>query len=390
MKPRLALNMIIGPGDAQMLNRLMSSFDMKKLFDEIVLVRTTNDPEVIQVINQFADKTSYYEWCTPAFPKGNFGGARDAARLMTSSEYIIWLDADDMLSSEDDLLKVFVKLRTFFEMHPDIDYFVCPYILTLSEEGVPVNVLSRERIFKRQTTICWEKPVHEQLTIDTEVHKRVDLKGLDVVHCPLKDGKVSAARNLEILELEYWKHARDDRHNAFYYARDLIQSDRWEPAIPVLVDYIDTFDGDLRCLYEAAQMLAKYFLYKQAPGAPTLCETTSPLAEKYARLCLSITEENAEPLAILGDTYISKRRNKDAIKMFKLAIAKKFGTGSLQDRVYYEEIPARRLSDLFICENELEQAIWYNKVARKHAPNDKQLIEQRKVIITKLGETICQ
>ena len=96
------------------------------------------------------------------------------------------------------------------------------------------------------------------------------------------------------------------------------------------------------------------------------------------------------PLAILGDAYISQRRNKDAIKMFKAAISKQFGTGSLQDRSYYEEIPARRLSELFYVENELEQAIWYNKVAMKHASDDKQLLAQRKEIITKLWKTICQ
>ena len=74
--------------------------------------------------------------------------------------------------------------------------------------------------------------------------------------------------------------------------------------------------------------------------------------------------------------------------MFKQAMTKQFGTGSLQDRSFYEEMPARRLAELFVWENELEQAIWYNKVAMKHCPEDKNLIEQRKKIITKLQETV--
>ena len=392
MKTRLALNMIIGPNDGQVLSRLMSSYDMKQLFDEIVLVRTTNDPEVIQVINQYADKTNYFEWTSEEYPKGNFGGARDAARLMTDSEWIMWLDADDMISSSDDLGKVFRRLKQTLAIHGERDYFVCPYILTLSADGEPLNALSRERIFKRHSTIRWEKPVHEQFTINPEIHKRADLNGIDIVHCPMKDGKTSASRNLEILEVEYWKHAREDRHVSFYYARDLIQAEKWECAVPVLVDFIDTFHDDLRCVYEASLMLAKYFMYKQGAEKDkvTLCETTSPIAERYARLCMSITDANAEPLTILGDAYISQRRNQDSIRMFKTAISKKFGTGSLQDRSYYEEVPARRLSELFIWENELEQAIWYNKVAAKHAPDDKHLIEQRKKIITKLWETVCQ
>lgn len=389
MKQRLALNMIVGAGDGPVLNRLMSSYDMKSLFDEIVIVRTTDDQEVISVINQYADKTTKFEWNTEDFPKGNFGGARDAARLLTNSEWIMWLDSDDMLASEEDIEKIFNRIKSILVAHSDRDYFVCPYILGISDKGEPTNVISRERIFKRQSTIQWIKPIHEQLTINTEIHKRADLNGLDILHCPVKTGEQSAIRNIEILENEYLK-SNKERHDAFYYGRDLIQLDRWENAVSILVDFIETANEDLSCVYDASLLIAKFFMYKQLPDKKqtSLCETTSPIAEQYARICLSITESNAEPYTVLGDVYISQRRNRDAIRMFKQAMTKQFGTGSLQDRSFYEEMPARRLAELFVWENELEQAIWYNKVAMKHCPEDKNLIEQRKKIITKLQETV--
>jgi hypothetical protein len=388
---RLALNMIVGPSDGEVLNRLMSSCNMKKLFDEIVIVRTTNDPVVINVINQYADKTAYFEWNTKEYPKGNFGGARDLARQITYSEWIMWLDADDMIvSAENDLEKIFKKIHTVLGQNSDRDYFVCPYVLTLSKEGIPENVLSRERIFKRESTIQWKKPVHEQLTINLEVHKRADLSGLEILHCPTKDGKTSAARNLEILEIEYLKNVRE-RHDSFYYARDLVQADLKEKAVPILVDFVNTANDDIRCVYEAALILARYFMYNQGDkNLTTLCETTSGIAESYARLCLSITELNAEPFVILGDVYISQRRNSDAIRMFKRAISKQFGTGGLQDKQYYEEVPSRRLSELFLWENELEQAIWYNKIALKYSPDDQKLFGQKKAIVLKLLESICR
>jgi hypothetical protein len=390
---RLALNMIVGPGDAGVLLRLFSSIDMRKLFDEIVLIRTTNDQDVIDIINCYADKTNYFEWSTPEFPNGNFGEARDMARKLTNSEWIMWLDSDDMLSSESDLETVFNKIKKVLSEHTDRDYFVCPYILTINPDGSPENVLSRERIFKRESTIKWMKPVHEQLTINTEIHKRADLTGLEIVHCPMKDGKVSALRNLKILTNEYLSKIHGDRHMAFYYARDSIQADMWRQAVPVLVDFINTFEDDLRNVYEASLQLARFFLYKQGDEESkkiVLCQTTSPIAEKYARMCIAMTDVNAEPFSVLGDIYISQKRNVDAIKMFKTAMSKKFGTGSLQDKQYYEKLPAKRLAELYIQENELEQALWYNKVALKHDEKNVCLIDQRKKIVEKLYGNFCQ
>lgn len=393
MKTRLALNMIVGPGDAVVLNRLMSSYDMNKLFDEIVLVSTTNDPDVSSVINKYADKTNYFEWITPEYPEGNFGGARDMARQLTNSEWIMWLDADDMLSSESDLEKVFIKIKDVLNEHQDRDYFVCPYILTINPDGSPENVLLRERIFKRKSSIKWVKPVHEQLTINTKIHKRADLNGIEVIHLPIKDGKTSAVRNLKILTSEYLNKNNKNRHSTFYYARDSIQAGYLKQAVPVLVDFINTFGDDLQNVYEASLQLARYFLYKQGDEVSTkisLCKTTSPIAEKYIRLSLAITDINAEPFVVLGDIYIAQNRNIDAIKMFKIAMSKKFGTGSLQDKQYYEEIPAKRLAELYIIGNELEQALWYNKVALKHDEKDEYLILQRKKIVERLYVNICK
>jgi Glycosyl transferase family 2 len=385
---RLALNTIVGPGDGSLLARLMSQYDMRKLFDEIVLVRTTDDPEVINVINQFADKTAKFEWCTPEFPKGNFGGARNMALQMTDSEWVMWLDSDDMLASDEDIEKVFKRIHVVLKEHADRDYFVCPYILSVDPEGNPTNKLDRERIFKRASTIKWDKPAHEQLTVNLEIHKRADLNGLDILHFPAKSGETSAARNVEILENEYWKGC--DRHTAFYLARDLVQLEKWERAVPLLVDFINTAHDDIRLIYESALMLAKFFLYKQGKEKVSLCETTAAIAERYIRICLAVTDTNAEPYAVLGDSYIAQQKRQEAIRMFKLAMSKPFGSGSLKDRAYYEEIPARRLSEVLIWENDLEQALWYNKIAMKHDSKAPALIEQRKKIINKLQETICQ
>ena len=389
MMIRFALNMIMGKGDGPIARRFFESYDMRKLFDEIVIVTThEKDEEVRAVINQFADKTANFKWEAEDHPYGDFAGARNMSLQMTNSEYVMWLDSDDVIPIEG-IDICFSKIRQVVAANPDRDYFTAPYVLTIKPDGTAGNVFTRERVFRRASGIHWKGVVHEQLTILPSTHKRADFVGLDVVHLPKKSSRDSLIRNLKILEHEYYTDPTN-RHYAFYLARDLIQDNQWPQAVSILTNFVDSMQDDLSNIYDACLFLSKFFLYKQNPGEDnTICQDTAMLAERYLRICFSITQDTAEPLVILGDARIAGEDLYGAVKLFQAAISKKFGTGPLQDKAYYEEYPAQRLAGLFKKTGDLEQALWYNKVALKHAPKDDFLLSQRKNIIENLKETIC-
>lgn len=389
MMIRIALNMIMGKGDGPIARRFFESFDMRKLFDEIVLVTTDEkDEDVRAVINQYADKTGNFKWEDKDHPYGDFGGARNMALQLTNSEYIMWLDSDDVIPIEG-IEICFMKIREVVAANLDRDYFVAPYVLTINKDGSAGNVFSRERMFRRASGIKWKGVVHEQLTILPSTHKRADFVGLDVVHLPKKSSRDSLIRNLKILESEYFIDP-ENKHYAFYFARDLIQDGQWTAAVPIIINMVNTLKDDLSNIYDACLFLAKFFLYKQSPGKDDcLCQDTSVLAERYLRVCFSISQDNAEPLVILGDVKIAEGNTKSATELFKAAISKKFGTGPLQDKAYYEEYPAQRLAGLYQKTGDLEQALWYNKVALKHGPEDVYLLSQRKTIIENLKDQLC-
>ena len=136
---RIALNMIMGKGDGPIARRFFESFDMRKLFDEIVLVTTDEkDEDVRAVINQYADKTGNFKWEDKDHPYGDFGGARNMALQLTNSEYIMWLDSDDVIPIEG-IEICFMKIREVVAANLDRDYFVAPYVLTINKDNPEAN-----------------------------------------------------------------------------------------------------------------------------------------------------------------------------------------------------------------------------------------------------------
>ena len=386
-KKTLALNMIVGPNDAGLLERCLSNGNLYKFFDEIILIPTTNDRQVIAVVENYATKWEYFPWFTDSYPCGNFGGARNKALEFTKSDYVMWLDCDDIID-ESGIEEKFNKLRNYIDEN-EKSIYVMPYILKINSDGLPEEMILRERIINNKANIKWKYPVHEQLTIDWEIHSRVDLTGLEILHLPLKMEKESVNRNLQILGNEYFK-GDADLHLQYYFARELFNSGDRASSIPILMELINNYDGKLKSIYDVCMLVANYFIYTKVneDSKANLREDTLDIGESIIRIAIAAVDQNAEPFVYFGDIQYGRKNYQAAIDWYKQAMTKKLGTGYLQNKAYYEEIPARRLSNLYHCINENEQAIWYNKLALNHSPNEQFLRNERKEIIKELVNTL--
>lgn len=385
----ISLSMIVGPNDAAELDRCLSSFDVKKVFDEVVIVTTTLEQAVWDVAKKYADKIDYYEWSTPRYPFGDFGGARNHSLRLTSGDYVMWLDADDVLTG--DVEKQFRNLRNLLNDY-DKDLLVIPYILAEDEKGNPKAMLMRERIFKRASGIRWRYAVHEQLTVDLGRHTHAEVKGIKVVHRPAKIAAVGTNRNLAILENEYLANGPAHPHYQYYFARDLISSGNRKAAISILIDYLNTADVADPNIFNACRELADYFLYANEKGMyDHIRKDCLKQAIKFSNLAEQFGASYAEPKVFLGDIFKVGDNLAKAEKYYKSALYTKYGTGGMQYASFYEEIPANRLMDLYAENNRLEESLFYAKVAIERRPENEHAKELRKNIITELAkELVCQ
>lgn len=383
----LALNIIAGANDGDLLNRLLSSFDCRNFFDEIVIVCTTKDQRVNEVAAKYTDKVFQRPWTSERYPYGDFGGARQQALDNTVSDYVMWLDCDDLVKVKKDYATTFSSLRFALTRFAGFDFFTMRYVTDKTADGLDLTAVVRERIWKRSSCARWEHPCHEQLVF-SDHHRHAPLTGAHIEHNPVKAAGESINRNLKILEHEYRNYRT--RHAMYYYARDLVVAGRFEEAVPMLCEIVQLFDGDTQYLYESCMDLAKIYLYdKQHEGSLSrIKHETVDIAERYLRIAIETCSANAEPYVYLGDLWQAKNKIDESVLAYKTAMGKDYGNGSIQQAAYYEPLPAMRLAKIFADRGELEQAIWYNKLATDHFKTDIGL-KQDRIDLAKKHCDIC-
>ena len=114
-----------------------------------LLVILEDDTKEIAI--KYTDKVYDFEWVN------DFAKARNFSFSKATKDYIMWLDADDVILDEDiEKIKILKKILT-----PDIDMVMFKYNLNLDENGIPALSYYRERIVKRSKGYKWISPIHE-------------------------------------------------------------------------------------------------------------------------------------------------------------------------------------------------------------------------------------
>lgn len=389
----LALNMIVGPNDAQVLERCLKSLDAKNFFDEIVICLTSNDEEVRRVAEKYTDKLPRYEWGRdPEYPFGNFAAARNVALEATKSSFVWWTDADDVMPER--IRKNMDTIKKYVDQS-QLEFYFANYDLNFDEYDQAVEVTIRERIFRNRKDIRWTSPVHEQITELLEITPgkcgTAFLKNFVIDHRPLRVGVESTVRNLRIMEHEK-QMGRMDKYLKYHYAKELLvhayatnDSEREAKAIKCFEELIKEKGGTNDRLASICVLLARHYCRQHQYDRCQPRELQK--ANTYARLAISFIDVLAEPYVILGDIFAFQNKAVDAIPYYKKAMSKKFDSLTVQNVIYYEELPSRRLFDIYDLQGEKELALWYSRLVLKHAPNDLDILRQRQAILIALTQS---
>lgn len=368
---RIALNMIVGPGDAKLLNRCLMAFDAKNTFSEIILVPTTDDIDVWQVCKQWTEQLYPFTWESIRYPHGNFAGARNLALQNTKAEYVMWLDCDDLPSSG------------FTETFPTIEQVLGRFDIFTFDYVVQVEsslLTRRERVWRRRPTLFWQYPVHEQLTVNRNTHTMAHIGNLQIVHSPEKKEVRSSSRNLRILEHEY-KKSPESFVASFYYFRELLYVDN-KKAINGLQELVD-------CHEKAnPDILAQICVL--------LCEHFSSLhqmenVETYSRIGMSFNPTYADFMIVLAEIYQSRKENDKASELYKKALSTSFSGGGVYNAPLYSIVPAVRLMNIYEGQGQWEAALVMSKTVLQYTSRNERgtVVESRKALAQRIIDQ-CQ
>lgn len=241
--------------------------------DEIIIVDTGSTDRTKELCSKYTDKIYDFEWIN------DFSAARNYAYSFASKDYIMWMDADDILLPEN-YVKFMELKRT---LNPSVSAVMIKYHTGTDLWGNTVFSYYRERLTKRECGFQWMEPVHEYLSIGgTIINSEVALthgKYPQTAH---------TSRNLEIYEDLRGKGISLSPRGTYYYARELRDNDRIADAILQFEAFLDcglgwkedniTACGELADCYrrignqeKALQAMMRSFAY-DLPRAELCCK----------------------------------------------------------------------------------------------------------------------
>lgn len=196
-------------------------------FDEIVVVDTGSRDATVEVARRYTARVFDFEW------RDDFSAARQFAFDQATSDWVVWLDADDVVSNA-------AALRpTLAAAPPEVAGFEWRYVTGRDTWGNATCEYWRERCVRNDGTFRWHGRIHEVL-IPTRPLALVRDTEVFVEHHPEHARAAEKqSRNIRILESEL----RDAGPNAsprllFYLGNEYASAGRARKAVACYRKYL--------------------------------------------------------------------------------------------------------------------------------------------------------
>lgn len=237
MSVRLSLAMIVKNED-QVMGRILTQAQL--FCDELVVVDTGSTDGTVALAESFGAKVAHFNWVD------DFAAARNFAFAQCSGDWILWLDADDVIT-EANQQKLLALKQT---LNDSVDAVICSYQIAFDAHGNCLVSMPRERLLRRLAGGQWEFPIHEAFVLPEGASL---LHRLDIAiehHKPDVYVERSSDRNLNMLA----RLIAQGNHSArtfYYYGKELRQHGRYEEAIQAFERHIAINETDRISRYQA-------------------------------------------------------------------------------------------------------------------------------------------
>ena len=355
MNATISLAMIVRDSQATLDKCLQSA---KDLVDEIIIVDTGSVDNTINIAKKYTDKIFHFKWID------DFSAARNYSFEQCTCDWILWLDADDELTSED-----VRQIKAIDFSNKDI--IICDYEYARDEYGNSASIVPRERIVKRSLGIRWEEEIHEYLPIHYQTH----IPHILTPHHNKQHG--TSERNLAILERVVAKNP-DKARNLYYLGKEYLDFGRLDDALKYLGLFVEKPDAFWEDVYQAYYDMAVVHFQKN----------DEVKFKENVYKSISIEERRAEPYYLLGLWHMNHGPNwSKAIHWYEAALAVKRPPELLAAYrpEYYTWLPALNLAVSYNSIGNLQKAYECNKKVLEYRPNDERAVNNDKILSEALG-----
>lgn len=350
----ISLCMIVKNEEA-VIDRCLAS--VARLMDEIVIVDTGSTDATKDICRRYTDRIFDFAW------NDDFSAARNFSFDQATGDFIFWLDADDVLTPDNqEKLK---KLKG--ELTPDVSAVSMPYHLSFDSEGKPTFTVRRYRLVNRHCSFRWVGAVHEYL----EVSGNIIHGDVAVEHRPVSR---DPDRNLRIYENMRARGAQFSPRDLYYYANELLDHGRYHEAAYYYEKFLDTRQGWVEDVIGACNKPSQ--CYKQMGDEARELE--------WALKTLQHDAPRAEACCRIGDVYLRRNDYRTAIFWYNAAIAsatlKPDRVAMLENKAYSTWVPHLQLCVAYYHLGSYFLSYLHNEQAGKHLPDDERIARNRALL----------
>lgn len=324
---------------------------VKNLVDEIIIVDTGSTDETKKIARKYTDKIYDFDWIN------DFSKARNYSFLKAKMDYIMWLDADDVIPKEE--LKKLLELKK--ELNKKVDIYMLKYNVGFDELDNCNFSYYRERIIKNDNIHKWIDRVHEYMPLIG----KIEYKDIYIEH---KKEYHFSNRNLKIYkEMEKNKEEFSPR-NEYYYARELVTHKNYKKAIKYLKKFLKNNLGWVEDNINACELLYKcYKLLKDQKAVRCLYKSFEYDIPR-SKICYNI-----------GQDYQDKNLYDEAVFWYKIALISFENKGNgFYEKDYEKFLP---LLNLVVCYDKLgkiNEAKACHEMAKSLKPKHPSVIHNEK------------
>lgn len=362
MPASLSLAMIVKNED-QVLGRVLAQ--ASRFCDELVIVDTGSTDGTVELARSFKARVFQFAWVD------DFAAARNFAFAQCQGDWIIWLDADDVLT--DEAVEKLATLKNTV-LNDQLDAVVCSYQLAFSEEGECLISMPRERLLRRGCGGEWQFPIHEAYVLPDQGQY---LQRLDIAiehRKPAIYTERSVDRNLNMLARLIEEGDQLPR-TWYYYGKELKHHARYEEAVHAFAKHASLNREDVISRYQAIHMGMTCLMALEKYDE----------AIEWGMQALQTDASRAEALTDLGVIYFRRQQFAHAIPLLTGATVASRPTSGIISEEHYTWRPYHYLSLCYEGQGEYAKAIEAALKAYPAIPDKQVILDNIRCFAAKLG-----
>ncbi len=349
----ISLCMIV-KNEEKVLARCLDS--VKDIVDEINIVDTGSTDNTVDIAKQYTGRVYHFAWT------GKFKDARNESFSHATKEYILYVDADDVILEKDQ-----VKLKELKRtLDPAVDSVSMYYNAGVDEYGNVTLSYRRNRLVKTSRNFQWKGDCHNYLEVSGNIINS------DVAITHKKSGH-AVGRNLSIYEEKIKNGDTFTPRDHFYYGNELRENGHYQKAIVSYTKNIETQEGWIEDKVYACINRADCFRFlgKKADELDSLFESMTFAKTPRPEICSRI-----------GYHFQASREFNHAIFWYTLATQLKDDPNrwSFTYPAYSTWYPHLQLCLCYYNMQDFEKSYEHNEKARQYRPDDERILYNKQLL----------